>query len=98
MSPTGRLIVLLCAALALASLYWPSEWLRDHVLAEFGNPKYQGIWILIPHLFLYSTLAALVSAVLWIALTAAGWRPAGAGRGGGGGAGGGGAAGGGGRA
>jgi membrane protease YdiL (CAAX protease family) len=76
MSPIARLIVLLCAGLALASLYWPSEWLRGHVLEAFGNPKYEGVWILIPHLFLYTTLAAVVSAVLWIALAAAGLLPA----------------------
>lgn len=76
MSPISRLIVLFCAALALASLYWPSEWLRNHVLEEFGNPKYEGVWILIPHVFLYTTLAAVVSAVLWVVLTAAGLLPA----------------------
>src|SRR5690349_6051929 len=76
MSPIGRLIVLLCAALVVWSAYWPSDLLREHVLEAFGNPKYEGEWILIPHMFLYSTLSAVVAAVLWIVLWSAGLLPA----------------------
>lgn len=76
MSLPVRLLILLCAAGALWCLYGPSDWLRGHVLEAFGNPKYEGVWILIPHMFLYSTVAALVSALLWIALTSAGALPA----------------------
>jgi membrane protease YdiL (CAAX protease family) len=71
MSLIARLFILLCAAFAFWCLYWPSDWLRGYVLDAFGNPKYEGVWILIPHVFLYSTLAALVAAVLWVLLAGA---------------------------
>jgi membrane protease YdiL (CAAX protease family) len=44
-------------------------------LRAFGNPPYQGVWLLIPHLFLYTTLQALVCFVLWSLLARAGWMP-----------------------
>jgi membrane protease YdiL (CAAX protease family) len=76
MSLIARFFVLLCAAFAYWCLYWPSDWWRGHVLEAFGNPKYAGVWILIPHIFLYSTLAALVAAVLWVLLARARFLPA----------------------
>ena len=68
-----QIVVLLCAILAFASLYVPSDMIRESVLEWFGNPPYEGVWILIPHLFLYSTVAAIVCAVTWCALSSAGW-------------------------
>jgi membrane protease YdiL (CAAX protease family) len=41
-----------------------------HVL---GNPAYEGVWILVPHALLYSTLGALVCLALWIAFVRAKW-------------------------
>jgi len=76
MSPIARFLVLLCAAFVLLSPYWPSPLLRDYVLEAFGNPKYEGVWVLIPHVFLYSTLSAVIAAVLWVALRSAGMLPA----------------------
>src|SRR5436190_21293694 len=71
MSLPKRVLVLACAAFAYWCVFQPSTWLRDQVLEAFGNPPYQGVWVLIPHMFLYSTLAALVAALLWLALSAA---------------------------
>jgi membrane protease YdiL (CAAX protease family) len=46
---------------------WPTWWIRDAVLRAAGFPAYSGLWKLLPHLLLYSTLAAIASAVTWIA-------------------------------
>ena len=58
MSAFKQIVVVVCAILAFASLFEPSGMLRQAVLAHFNYPPYEGVWILIPHLFLYSTLAA----------------------------------------
>jgi membrane protease YdiL (CAAX protease family) len=68
-----KLVLLLCAAAAYAVGFQPTWMLRDSVLAAAGSPAYQGVWILIPHLFLYSTLSALVCLALWLALIGAKW-------------------------
>ena len=70
-----KLVLLLCAAAAYAVGFQPTWMLRDSVLAAFGSPAYQGVWILIPHLLLYSTLSALVCLGLWLALIGAKWLP-----------------------
>ena len=68
-----KLILLLCAVVAYAVGFQPTWWLRDAVLGAFGSPAYQGVWILIPHVFLYSTLSAVVCLVLWLALIRLKW-------------------------
>ena len=60
-----RLVILVVASAAFATLFEPSQTVRDELLAAFGKPAYEGIWILIPHIFLYSTLAALACAAAW---------------------------------
>lgn len=70
-----KLLLLICAAAAYAVGFQPTWMLRDSVLAAFGSPAYQDVWILIPHLFLYSTLSALVCLALWLALIRAKWLP-----------------------
>src|SRR5262249_15776604 len=70
-----RIVILLLAAAAYAVDFWPSTWLRVQVLHHFGDPPYEGIWILIPHMFLYTTLCALVCAVVWIILAQIKWLP-----------------------
>jgi len=60
--------ILMIAAGAYAVGFWPTWWLRDAVLKAFGNPPYEGVWILIPHVFLYTTLSAVTCLVLWLAL------------------------------
>lgn len=69
---------LLLAAATSAYLvgFWPSWRVRDLALGAFDNPPYEGVWILIPHLFLYSTLQALVCVALWSVLARRGWMPA----------------------
>jgi membrane protease YdiL (CAAX protease family) len=63
------------AAAVYAANFWPAPLVRDGVLHAFGDPAYKGVWILIPHLFLYTTLQALVCFVLWSFLARAGWMP-----------------------
>lgn len=56
--------------------FWPTWWVRDLVLNAFDNPPYEGVWILIPHLFLYTTLQALFCLVAWSILARLNWMPA----------------------
>src|SRR5215471_3865738 len=63
-----KVALLMIAAGAYAVGFWPSWWVRDAVLKAFGKPAYAGVWILIPHVFLYTTLSALTCLVLWLAL------------------------------
>lgn len=56
--------------------FGPTWALRDVVLQAFGNPAYEGVWILIPHLFLYSTLPALFCLAAWSVLARLKWMPA----------------------
>jgi|CXWL01.1.fsa_nt_gi membrane protease YdiL (CAAX protease family) len=71
---SGILIAVVVAAYLVG--FWPTWWVRDFVLAEFGNPPYEGLWILIPHVFLYTTLQALFCFVAWSALAGLQWMPA----------------------
>jgi membrane protease YdiL (CAAX protease family) len=65
-----RAIVLACVALAYASTWWPEHWLLAHGMAWLGEPAYAGFTgKFLPHLLLYSTLPALVCAVLWLILS-----------------------------
>ena len=70
----GTLIAAAVAAYLVG--FWPTWWVRDAVLAEFGNPAYEGLWILLPHAFLYTTLQALFCFVAWITLARLEWMPA----------------------
>src|SRR5262249_58809239 len=65
--------LLMIAAGAYAVGFWPTWWVRDAVLKAFGKPAYEGVWILIPHVFLYTTLSALTCLVLWLALIQMRW-------------------------
>jgi membrane protease YdiL (CAAX protease family) len=68
-----RVALLLIAAGVYAVGFWPTWWVRDAVLEAFGKPAYEGVWILIPHVFLYTTLSALTCLVLWLALIRLKW-------------------------
>jgi membrane protease YdiL (CAAX protease family) len=70
-----RVVLIVAAATAYVVNFWPNPLLRDVILHAFGNPAYHGVWILIPHLFLYTTLQALVCFVLWAVLVRVGWLP-----------------------
>ena len=66
--------ILLVAAVAVFLVNGkPSEMLREAVLTQFGKPAYEGVWVLIPHMFLYSTLTAVVAMVLWLVFSRMGW-------------------------
>ena len=56
--------------------FWPSWWVRDSILGAFNDPPYEGVWILIPHVFLYATLQALFCLVAWNAFVRLKWLPA----------------------
>jgi membrane protease YdiL (CAAX protease family) len=64
-------LVAAAAAVYLIGL-WPTWWLRDSVLRAAGHPAYAGLWKFLPHLLLYSTLAAIAAAVAWIVFARAG--------------------------
>jgi membrane protease YdiL (CAAX protease family) len=70
-----RIVLIAAAAAAFVVNFWPNPLLRDAVLNAFGNPPYRDVWLLIPHLFLYTTLQALVCLLLWTMLVRAGWMP-----------------------
>jgi len=68
-----KALVLLAVALAYASNFWPGHAVLGWGLRALGYPPYQGfVGIFLPHLLLYSTLMAAVSALLWWALVRAG--------------------------
>lgn len=69
----GVLIVAVIAAYLIG--FWPTWWLRDYVLNAFGDPAYEGVWIVIPHVFLYSTLQAVFCLVAWMVLARLKWMP-----------------------
>lgn len=69
----GTLIAVAAAAYMVG--FWPTWWLRDFVLNAFGNPPYEGVWIVIPHVFLYSTLQALFCVAAWMVLARLKWMP-----------------------
>ena len=68
-----KVAILMIAAGAYAIGFWPSWWVRDAVLKAFGSPACKGVWILIPHVFLYTTLSALTCLVLWLTLIQLKW-------------------------
>jgi membrane protease YdiL (CAAX protease family) len=67
----NRLIVLVCALAAYLTWYAPSAKLREWVQHSFGHPKYAGRWACFEHMFLYSTLTAIVCAIVWFFLARA---------------------------
>ena len=75
MTLTRRIALIAVAIAAYLVGFWPSWWVRDSILGAFGNPPYEGVWILIPHVFLYATLQALFCLVAWIVLARLQWLP-----------------------
>lgn len=76
MTPVQRGTLIAVALAAYAIGFWPTWWVRDVVLRAFGNPPYEGVWILVPHLFLYTTLQALFCLAAWTVLARLQWMPA----------------------
>ncbi|MEZ5958172.1 MAG: CPBP family intramembrane glutamic endopeptidase [Hyphomonadaceae bacterium] len=75
MSLLQRGTLIMTAAAAYAVGFWPTWWLRDFVLQLFGDPPYEGVWIVIPHVFLYTTLQALFCIAAWTILARLQWMP-----------------------
>jgi hypothetical protein len=71
-----RGILIAVAAAAYLVGFWPSWWVRDLVLRALDNSPYEGPGILIPHLFLYTTLEALFCFAAWNVLARLQWMPA----------------------
>lgn len=71
-----RAILVLLGGAAYAVGFWPTWFVRDAVLGQFGFPAYEDVWILIPHAFLYSTLPALFCALAWALLHRLRWLDA----------------------
>lgn len=65
----GQRALLLASAAAVYALhFWPATQVRNAGLIALGSPQYVGFkGIFVPHLLLYSTLPAVVAALLWIA-------------------------------
>ena len=58
--------LLLGVAIALGSNFWPGRAVLRFGLSALGNPPYDGfVGAFLPHVLLYSTLMALVSAIMW---------------------------------
>ena len=69
-----KLIVLLCVAGAYGGQFWPESLVLAHGMEWLGNPPYQGfLGAFLPHLLLYTTFMAAVSAILWFILAGFGW-------------------------
>jgi membrane protease YdiL (CAAX protease family) len=75
MNGMRRDVLIAAAAVVYVVGLWPTWWVRDLVLRTFNHPPYQGLWILVPHVFLYATLQALCGLALWTALARLEWMP-----------------------
>lgn len=65
-----KTILLVSALIAYGSGFWPNNLVLRYGGKALGYPKYEGfVGAFLPHLLLYSTLAALVSAILWWVLS-----------------------------
>jgi hypothetical protein len=72
LSISQRAVVFACVALAYGSTWWPEHWMLVHGMAWLGEPRYAGfVGKFLPHLLLYSTVPAVVCAVLWLILSKA---------------------------
>jgi membrane protease YdiL (CAAX protease family) len=68
----AQALVLLAVLIAYGSNFWPERLVLKSGIIALGNPPYAGFTgIFLPHLLLYSTVMAAVSAVLWWALVRA---------------------------
>ncbi len=65
----GTLILLACVAVAYGSQFWPTPLVRTFMLHWLGDPPREGFaGMFLPHALLYTTLPALVCALLWLIL------------------------------
>ena len=67
-----KALVFLEVVIVYGSGFWPGRLVLRGGLNALGNPEYAGLrGIFLPHLLLYSTLMAAISALLWWALVVA---------------------------
>jgi membrane protease YdiL (CAAX protease family) len=72
-----KAMILLAVVIAYGSGFWPGRLVLRGGVNSLGNPEYVGFrGIFLPHLLLYTTLMAAVSAALWWALVLAKILPA----------------------
>ena len=65
-TPIEIAALLFGVAIAVGSNFWPGRAVLTFGLSVLGNPPYEGfVGAFLPHLLLYSTVMALVSAILW---------------------------------
>ena len=65
-----KAILLACAVIAYVSGYWPNRLVLQQGMKALGNPAYEGFaGAFLPHLLLYSTLPALLCALMWVVLS-----------------------------
>jgi membrane protease YdiL (CAAX protease family) len=68
----AQVLILACVAAAYGSNFWPGRLVLQHGSAALGNPAYEGfVGIFLPHLLLYTTVMAAVSALAWWGLARA---------------------------
>src|SRR5512144_374824 len=58
-------LVLAAIAITYASNYWRTPQVRDAVLLRYHLASYERWGVLVPHLFLYTTITAALSAIFW---------------------------------
>jgi membrane protease YdiL (CAAX protease family) len=68
---TGHKRILIAAVFCLVfvSNFWPAKLLRNGIRNFADNPGYQGVWIMVEHIFLYTTLCALLTVFAWWGLS-----------------------------
>jgi membrane protease YdiL (CAAX protease family) len=71
----AKALVLAAIAITYASNYWPAPQVRDAVLLRYHLASYERWGVLVPHLFLYTTITAALSAIFWFGFARAGWLP-----------------------
>lgn len=71
----SKALILACIIVAYGSNFWPSPELRGAGYRLLNISAYEGWGIFLPHLLLYTTLMAAVSAGLWFVLVRAGILP-----------------------
>jgi membrane protease YdiL (CAAX protease family) len=66
----AKVTLRVCALVAYASGFWPNSLVLKYGGKALGYPPYQGfVGAFLPHLLLYSTLPALICAILWWVLS-----------------------------
>lgn len=74
--PIHKALIFLAVLVAYGSNFWPGRLVLSAGMDALGNPSYAGfVGVVLPHLLLYSTLMAALSAALWTLLARSGLLP-----------------------